>query len=91
MSNHAKPTKIMPLSEAISTHIKDGNSVCLANFASPVANSAIHEIARQGKKDLTVVIASSYFEVDVLAAAATVDGSLCHVPHLFRCVPHLRG
>ena len=72
MSAPRTHSKIVPLSEAISTLVHDGDTLCLANFASPVANSAIHEIVRQGKRDLTVVIASSYFEIDSLTAAGCV-------------------
>jgi glutaconate CoA-transferase subunit A len=55
----------------------------LANFASPIAGAAIHEIVRQGKRDLTIVIASSYMEIDTLAEAGCVK----KVIHSFHAHP----
>ena len=78
-----KHSKVIPLSEAIGSLVHDGDTLCLANFASPVANSAIHEIVRQGKRDLTVVIASSYMEMDTLAEAGCVK----KVIHSFHAHP----
>jgi glutaconate CoA-transferase subunit A len=63
------PEKVMPLSEAISKFVHDGDCLCLANFGSPVPYSAIHEIIRQRRRNLTAVIATSYFELDPLAEA----------------------
>jgi glutaconate CoA-transferase subunit A len=83
MSAPKTHNKIVPLSVAINTLVRDGDCVCLANFASPVANSAIHEIARQGKRDLTIVIASSYMEMDTLAEAGCVK----KVIHSFHAHP----
>jgi glutaconate CoA-transferase subunit A len=80
MSELTKRNKITPLSEAIDTHVHDGDTLCLANFASPVANSAIHEIIRQGKRDLTIILASSYFEMDSLSTAGCVK-KLIHSFH----------
>jgi glutaconate CoA-transferase subunit A len=59
--------KVMPLSEAVGTLIHDGDSLCIPNFGSPAAFSAIHEIVRQQKRHLEVIIATSYFEIDALA------------------------
>jgi glutaconate CoA-transferase subunit A len=61
------PEKVMPLSEAISQFVHDGDTVCVANFGSPSPYSAGAEIIRQGKRNLTAVLASSFFELDALA------------------------
>ena len=66
MSDSEAPGKVIPLSEAISKFVKDGDTVCLANFGSPAPYSAGQEIIRQGKRNLTAVMASSFFELDAL-------------------------
>ena len=68
VSDAVAPEKVMPLKEAIARYVQDGDSLCLANFGSPSPYSAGQEIIRQGKRNLTVVMATSYFELDPLAA-----------------------
>jgi len=61
--------KIMPMSEAVNRFVKDGDTVAIANFISPIAYGALHEIIRQKKRRLTAVIASSIFELDLWAGS----------------------
>ena len=58
------PSKVMSLSEAIGNLVHDGDTVCFPNFGSPAPYASIAEIIRQGKRDLTAVLASSFFEMD---------------------------
>ena len=60
-------SKIMPLAEAVKNLIHDRDTLSIANFASPIANAALHEVIRQQKRDLEIVIASSFIEIDALA------------------------
>jgi glutaconate CoA-transferase subunit A len=75
--------KVMTLSEAVRTLIHDGDSICFANFGSPAPFSAIHEIVRQQKRDLEFIMATSYFEVDAMAAT----GCLRKVVHSYHFHP----
>ena len=65
--------KIMPMSEAVDKFVKDGDTVAIANFISPLPNAAVHEIIRQGRRRLTAVLASSILELDVLAGSGCVS------------------
>ena len=70
---HSVSDNVMPMSEAVEKFVKDGDTVAIANFISPLPNAAIHEIIRQGKRQLTVAIASSIAELDVLAGSGCVS------------------
>lgn len=47
-------SKIMPLSEAILRFVKDGQKIYIGGFTHCVPYAAVHEIIRQGIKDLEV-------------------------------------
>jgi glutaconate CoA-transferase subunit A len=47
--------KILTLAEAVSRHVNDGDTVALEGFTHLIPFAAAHEIARQGKRDLTLV------------------------------------
>jgi len=47
--------KIMPLSEAVATFVRDGDSLALEGFTHLIPHAAGHEIIRQGRKDLTLI------------------------------------
>lgn len=66
MKQPAKESKIMSMTEAISKHVNDGDSLYLpwGNPGGPAA--AVHELIRQGKKDLTVVAMALSGYVDPL-------------------------
>ena len=74
----------MNLADAINKYVHDGDYMGIGGFGanrSPLA--ACHEIVRQGKKDLTIVIASSYLELDTLTDAGCVK----KVIHSFHAHP----
>ena len=51
-------TKIRSLSDAVSSLILDGDSVCLAGLTHLIPYAAAHEIIRQGKRDLELIRAT---------------------------------
>jgi glutaconate CoA-transferase subunit A len=62
-------TKIIPLSEAISKYVDDGDTVYAAGFTHLIPFAAGHEIIRQGKKDLTLARATPDLVYDMMVAA----------------------
>ena len=62
-------TKIIPLSEAISKYVNDGDTIYAAGFTHLIPFAAGHEIIRQGKKDLTLARATPDLIYDMLVAA----------------------
>lgn len=65
--------KVMPLNEAITKFVKDGEMVSTSNFLHAIPYAAIHEIIRQQKKNLTVVSCSSIEEMDLLLSGDCVS------------------
>lgn len=79
----SKRDKRMSLSQAIDTFVKDGYNIGIAGFVNsrqPVA--AIHEIIRQGKKDLTLSFQSAGLAVEYLAGAMVLDDNHCSIKRL---------
>jgi len=61
------------LAEAIKEHVHDGDSVALGlGLESGIPFAAVHEIIRQGRKDLTLIGPISDMAFDQLIAAGTV-------------------
>ena len=46
-------SKLMPLSEAVKNLVNDGDTLAIANFASPMANAGLHEVIRQQKRNIS--------------------------------------
>ncbi len=61
--------KIIPLSEAISKYVDDGDTVYAAGFTHLIPFAAGHEIIRQGKKGLTLARATPDLIYDMMVAA----------------------
>ena len=61
--------KLIPLSEAIANHVKDGDTVYAAGFTHLIPFAAGHEIIRQGKKELTLARATPDLIYDQMVAA----------------------
>lgn len=59
---------IMALSDAVAEHVQDGTSVYLGNFGAQLF-SVGHELIRQGRHDLDLVVASGGLLVDQLLGA----------------------
>ena len=56
--SHAEPrtrASLMPLAEAIATHVHDGDSIALEGFTHLIPFEAGHEIMRQNRRELTVM------------------------------------
>lgn len=64
-----KMSKLIPLSEAISKYVNDGDTVYAAGFTHLIPFAAGHEIIRQGKKDLTLARATPDLIYDQMVAA----------------------
>jgi glutaconate CoA-transferase, subunit A len=47
--------EILPLRDAIATHVHDGDVVAVEGFTHLIPNAAGHEVIRQGRRDLTLV------------------------------------
>lgn len=62
-------TKLLPLSEAISQFVHDGDSVYAAGFTHLIPFAAGHEIIRQRKRDLTLARATPDLIYDQMVAA----------------------
>jgi glutaconate CoA-transferase, subunit A len=62
-------SKVLPLSEAISRHVQDGDLVYAAGFTHLIPFAAGHEIIRQGKKDLILARATPDLIYDQMVAA----------------------
>ena len=62
-------TKLIPLSEAISRFVHDGDCVYAAGFTHLIPFAAGHEIIRQGRKDLTLARATPDLIYDQMVAA----------------------
>ena len=54
MPAHSQP-KILALADAVAAHVRDGMTVSLEGFTHLIPFAAGHEIARQGRRDLTLV------------------------------------
>jgi len=62
-------SKLSTLSQAISSHVHDGDLVYAAGFTHLIPFAAAHEIIRQGKKNLTLARATPDIIYDQLVAA----------------------
>ena len=61
--------KLVPLSEAISKYVEDGNIIYAAGFTHLIPFAAGHEIIRQRRKDLTLARATPDLIYDQMVAA----------------------
>ncbi len=69
--------KVCSLSEAISRHVADGDTIWIGGFLARVPMAAVCEILRQKKKDLTVIIDSNSETADFLIGAGLVKKVEC--------------
>jgi len=61
--------KVIPLNEAVSKYINDGDTLYAAGFTHLIPFAAGHEIIRQNKKDLTLARATPDLIFDMMVAA----------------------
>ncbi len=64
--------KRMSMREAVAQFVQDGDSVYLGGFLHGEPHAAVHEMIRQGKRDLTVSTGASTTFVDLLIGAGCV-------------------
>lgn len=72
MSDSVKENKLMTLQEAIGAYVKDGASLTFGGFIGRDCLAAVHEIIRQGIKDLVVIDDSKTDVMDLLVGAGCV-------------------
>ncbi len=62
-------TKVVPMADAIATHVRDGDTVVIEGFTHLICFAAGHEIIRQRRKDLTLARLTPDLIYDQLIAA----------------------
>lgn len=65
-------SKVMTMREAISEHVHDGDFLFIGGYICRTPFAAIHEIIRQGKKDLTITRSNAADDFDMLIGAGAV-------------------
>ncbi len=65
-------SKLMPLSEAITRYVHDGETIYAAGFTHLIPFAAGHEIIRQGRRDLVLARATPDLIYDQMVAAGCV-------------------
>ena len=63
----------VPLGEAIAAHVHDGDTVALEGFTHLIPFAAAHEIARQGRRHLTLVRMTPDLVYDQLIGLGVAD------------------
>jgi len=79
----SKRDKRMGLKEAVQKYVKDGDNIGIGGFVNarqPVAT--VFEIARQGRKDLTLSFQSAGLAIEYLAGAMALDDSKNNIKRL---------
>ena len=62
----------MTMKEAIAEHVKDGDFLFIGGYVCRTPFAAIHEIIRQGKKDLTITRSNAADDFDMMIGAGVV-------------------
>ena len=70
------PDKRMSLKEAVAEFVHDGDTVYLGGFLQQDPMAAVHEVIRQGKRDLTVSKAGGLLALDLLMGAGCVKKAI---------------
>jgi glutaconate CoA-transferase subunit A len=65
-------SKVMTMGDAISQHVEDGAFLFIGGYICRTPFSAIHEMIRQGKKDLTITRSNAADDFDMLIGAGSV-------------------
>ncbi len=64
--------KVVPLAEAVSKHIRDGDTIFVGGFGQCIPFATAHEIVRQRRKDLVLCRSGADIVFDLLIAAGCV-------------------
>jgi glutaconate CoA-transferase subunit A len=65
-------SKVTTMREAIAAHVHDGDFLYIGGYICRTPFSAVHEIIRQGKKDLTITRSNAADDFDMLIGAGVV-------------------
>jgi len=65
-------SKVTTLKAAIAEHVRDGDFLFIGGYICRTPFSAIHEIIRQGKKDLTITRSNAADDFDMMIGAGVV-------------------
>jgi len=65
-------SKVCAMKEAIAKHVSDGDFLFIGGYICRTPFSAIHEIIRQGKKDLTITRSNAADDFDMMIGAGVV-------------------
>jgi glutaconate CoA-transferase, subunit A len=72
--SHLSDNKVIPLSEAIRKFVEDGDTIALGGWVvTRCAVASVHELIRQGRKNLTVHQGLSGLDTDLLVGAGCVS------------------
>jgi len=65
-------SKLTTMKAAVAEHVQDGDFLYIGGYICRTPFSAIHEIVRQGRKDLTVTRSNAADDFDLMIGAGTV-------------------
>ena len=65
-------SKVVTMKQAVADHVHDGDFVYIGGYICRTAFSAVHEIIRQGRKDLTLTRSNAADDFDMLIGAGVV-------------------
>jgi len=65
-------SKVTTMKKAVADHVRDGDFLFIGGYICRTPFAAIHEIIRQGKKDLTVTRSNAADDFDMLIGAGAV-------------------
>jgi len=65
-------SKVMSMSEAIAANVGDGDFLFVGGYICRTPFSAVHELIRQGRKDLTITRSNAADDFDMLIGAGVV-------------------
>ena len=66
-------SKVVSMKKAIAEHVHDGDFLFIGGYVCRTPFSAIHEMIRQGRKDLTITRANAADDFDMLIGAGCVQ------------------
>lgn len=66
-------SKVMTMAQAVADNIRDGQFLFIGGYICRTPFSAVHEIVRQGRKDLTITRSNAADDFDMLIGAGTVS------------------
>ena len=66
-------SKVMSMAEAIAAHVQDGDFLFIGGYICRTPFAAIHEIIRQGRRDLTITRSNAADDFDMMIGAGVVQ------------------